>query len=414
MGPWLVSKDALLAPEAAAGVSPATPRVCGLTRGRPIVFVVNHAAFFVSHRLPIAKALISQGVPVRLLTGQGASPSMEEAAVQELAAAGVPHTRVRFRSSSVNPLGELVGVLQLLYFLLRWRPVLVHCVSPKGILYGGLASRLARVPAVVLAISGMGYGFISEAPRSLCRSFVGIIYQTLAKSAFQHCCKRVITQNNDDRAYVIDHRLAVPDETAVIQGSGVDLDALVGASLEVKQPIVLLPARMLKDKGVAEFVQAAAVLKHGYPTWRFVLAGAADYESPSSISASQLDQWKREGRVEWLGYVADMSTLYRQASIVCLPSYREGMPKALLEAAAAGCAVVTTNVVGCRDAVVVGHTGLLVPPRDAAALAEALKTLLEDRKLRESFGYHGRERAIKRFGVDAVVAATLELYRELL
>jgi glycosyltransferase involved in cell wall biosynthesis len=414
MGSRLVSKDAVLVLEAAADVSAATPRVDGLTCGRPIVFVVNHAAFFVSHRLPIATALIAQGVPVRLLTGQGASPSMEAAAVQVLAAAGVPHTRVRFRSASVNPLGELVGVLQLLYFLVRWRPALMHCVSPKGILYGGLAARLARVPAVVLAVSGMGYGFTAGARRSFFRSFVGMTYNTLAKFAYRHCRKRVITQNNDDRAHVIDHRLAVPGETVLIQGSGVHLDALVGAPLEARQPIVLLPARMLKDKGVAEFVQAAAVLKRSYPAWRFVLAGAADYENPSSISASQLDQWQREGHVEWLGYVAEMSTWYRQASIVCLPSYREGMPKALLEAAAAGCAVVTTDVTGCRDAVVAGHTGLLVPARDAAALAEALKTLVEDRERRESLGRHGRERAIQQFGIDAVIAATLQLYRELL
>jgi glycosyltransferase involved in cell wall biosynthesis len=407
-------KDAELAPKAVADPSPATPWVGGLTRGRPIVFVVNHAAFFVSHRLPIAKALIAQGVSVRLLTGQGASPVMEAAAVRELAAAGVPLTRVRFRSASVNPLGELVGVLQLLYFLVRWRPALVHCVSPKGILYGGLAGRLARVPAMVLAVSGMGYGFTAGARSNLFRSFVGMTHYALAKFAYRHCRKRVITQNNDDRAYVIDQRLATRDETILIQGSGVHLDALVGAPIETRDPIVLLPARMLRDKGVAEFVQAATVLKRSYPAWRFVLAGAADYENPSSISSSQLDEWQREGHVEWLGYIPDMSSWYRQVSIVCLPSYREGMPKALLEAAAAGCAVVTTNVTGCRDAVVAEHTGLLVPARDAAALANALKTLVEDQERRELLGRHGRERAIKQFGIDVVIAATLQLYRELL
>jgi glycosyltransferase involved in cell wall biosynthesis len=414
MGPGILYNDAVLNSKAAADVSSAIPRVGGLTRGRPIVFVVNHAAFFVSHRLSIAKALIAQGVPVRLLTGQGSSPSMEAAAVQELAAAGVWHTRVRFRSASVNPLAELVGVLHLLYFLVRWRPALVHCVSPKGILYGGLAARLARVPAIVLAVSGMGYGFTPGAQRSFLRSFVGMTYKTLARFAYRHSRKRVITQNDDDLTYVIDCRLAKPGETVLIQGSGVDLDELVGAPLEAKQPIVLLPARMLKDKGVAEFVQAAAVLKRNYPAWRFVLAGAADYENPSSISASQLDQWQREGHVEWLGYVSDMSIWYRHASIVCLPSYREGMPKALLEAAAAGCAVVTTDVTGCRDAVVAGHTGLLVPARDAVALAEALLTLFKDRECRESLGRHGRERAIQQFGIDAVIAATMHLYRELL
>jgi glycosyltransferase involved in cell wall biosynthesis len=267
---------------------------------------------------------------------------------------------------------------------------------------------------MVLAVSGMGYGFTAGARSNLFRSFVGMTHYALAKFAYRHCRKRVITQNNDDRAYVIDQRLATRDETILIQGSGVHLDALVGAPIETRDPIVLLPARMLRDKGVAEFVQAATVLKRSYPAWRFVLAGAADYENPSSISSSQLDEWQREGHVEWLGYIPDMSSWYRQVSIVCLPSYREGMPKALLEAAAAGCAVVTTNVTGCRDAVVAEHTGLLVPARDAAALANALKTLVEDQERRELLGRHGRERAIKQFGIDVVIAATLQLYRELL
>jgi glycosyltransferase involved in cell wall biosynthesis len=382
--------------------------------GRPIVFLVNHAAFFVSHRLPIAQAAMAKGYDVRLLTGQGASKSMEEAAVAQLAASGIPHTRIAFRSASVNPLSELRGLFQLALLLRRWRPALVHCVSPKGILYGGLVARWTGVPAIVLAVSGMGYAFTADGRKSLFRSMVGLAYRTLAKLAYGHAHKRVIVQNADDKAHVVQSTLATADETVLIKGSGAQLDSLIHARIESKQSMVLLPARMLQDKGVVEFVQAAKQLKHLHPDWRFVLAGAADYDNPSSISAAQLQQWQSEGHVEWLGYVDDMPKWYAQASIVCLPSYREGMPKALLEAAAAGCAVVTTDVTGCRDAIMPGQTGVLVPVRDASLLQQALSELIENKAQRERYGQAGRKMAIENFGIDAVIAQTLHLYQELL
>jgi len=179
-------------------------------------------------------------------------------------------------------------------------------------------------------------------------------------------------------------------------------------------PLVVLPARMLRDKGVHEFVAAASLLRTQGISARFLLAGDTDRGNPSAIAEAQLRRWRVEGNVEWMGHISDMHALYASSHIICLPSYHEGMPKVLLEAAACGRPVITTNVPGCRDAVVAGETGLLVPPRDSAKLADALRTLIQDRELRQRMGYRARRLAESRFGTNQVVARTLEIMQELL
>lgn len=379
-----------------------------------IAYVVNHAAFFVSHRLPLAEEARQIGFDVRLLTGQAGSKEMEQTAVMRLQAAGIMHRRAVFSSSGMNPVVELLGLLQLILFILWFRPDIVHCASPKGVLYGGLAARICRVKGLVLAISGMGYAYTAGTERSGARSLVRRIYGTLVGFAFQHPNVRVIVQNQDDHKTVIDGGLAQAPYLRLIPGSGVDLSLFEGCSAANKSSIVLLPARMLKDKGIEEFVKAARRIKAVLPNWRFVLAGAAGYDNPSSVGVALLESWQAEGCVEWLGHVKDMAPLFREAAIVCLPSYREGMPKALLEAAAAGCAVVTTDVIGCREAVEPGVTGDLVPVRDSNALAKAILSLIKDEQRRQKYGFKGQERARAVFSVDSVVSQTMKIYKEIL
>ena len=375
-----------------------------------VAYVVNHVAFFVSHRLPLAIGARHTGFSVRLLTGQAGSQEMEQVAQAQLQAAGVEHQRVIFSSAGMNPLVELLGVLQLVWFLLRYKPDVVHCASPKGVLYGGIAARLCRVHGLVLAISGMGYAYTQGAGQRGARAFVRRVYGALAGFAFHHPNVRVIVQNQDDYQSVIENGLAEARRVTLIPGSGVDLSLFEGCSPADKSRIVLLPARMLKDKGVGEFVEAARQLKSVAPNWRFVLAGAAGYGNPSAIRLEQLQAWQTEGCIEWLGHVDDMTPLFREAAIVCLPSYREGMPKALLEAAAAGCAVVTTDVTGCREAIEPGVTGDLVQARDSSSLANALLSLIEDEQRQQSYGAKGQERAKAIFSIASVVSQTLNIY----
>lgn len=379
-----------------------------------VAYLVNHAAFFVSHRLPLAIGARHSGFDVCLMTGQAGSQEMESVAMVQLRAASVAHKRAVFSSSGMNPLVELLGLLQLMWFMLQYRPDVVHCASPKGVLYGGIAARLCRVKGLVLAISGMGYAYTSGLGHSGVRALVRRLYGAFSGFAFNHPNVRVIVQNHDDYQLIVEKGLAVPQCVIQIPGSGVDLALFEGCSPANKVSMVLLPARMLKDKGVEEFVEAARRLKALAPAWRFVLAGAAGYDNPSAIGVTQLEAWHVEGCVEWLGHVNDMTHLFREAAIVCLPSYREGMPKALLEAAAAGCAIVTTDVTGCREAILPGVTGDLVPVRDSDALAMALLSLVRDAARRQAYGAKGQERARTMYSVATVINQTVNIYKGLL
>ena len=373
-----------------------------------ILYVVNNAAFFCSHRLPIAIAARERGHEVALASGQAGSPKLEAAAIEKLAAAGVAHMATRFSSGRIDVVAEIAGLLELWRIMRVWPPDLVHCASPKGLLYGGIAARLANVPAVILAVSGMGSLFtgVATARTRLLRR----VYMTLARFAFGHPNKHLIVQNEDDMAMAIAAGLADPQDITLIPGSGVDLGAYVPLPIAGRDPIVVFPARLLKDKGLLEFVDAAKRLRPLHPAWRFVLAGTADYRNPSSVSEAQVAQWVADGSVEWWGHCDDMPSVFGQASIVCLPSYREGMPKALLEAAAAGCAIVTTDTVGCREAIIPGKTGDMVPVGDSKSLADAIQSLMADHARRARYAIAGRILASERFGLDSVIRTTLDIY----
>jgi len=377
-----------------------------------IAFVVNNAAFFVSHRLPIAVAARSAGFEVALFTGQAGSKILEASVDERLAAEGIQHRRSAFKSAGTNLLVETLGLMQLAVGLWKFKPAVVHCASPKGILYGGIAARWLRCPSVVLAVSGMGYIFTGES--SGVKSLLRRAYGWGVRFAYGHANKRVIVQNQDDFKTLVESDLASAKELVLIPGSGVNLKDYEGVTDALREPLVVLPARMLKDKGVVEFAEAAASVRRAGCDWRFALVGTADYQNPSAVPREQIQAWVDAGTLEWWGHREGMAAVFARASIVCLPSYREGMPKALLEAAAAGCAVVTTDVVGCREAVLGGQTGDLVPARDSAALARTLLALINEPERRASYARAGKRLAASRFGLEAVVHRTLSIYQELI
>ncbi len=379
-----------------------------------IAFIVNNQAFFVSHRLPLAMRALQEGCEVRLFTGQPGSALMEAFADKSLREAGIIHKKVSFRSAGINPLEEIFGLTQLIWGIFRYRPDIIHCASPKGILYGGLAARFSGSKGLVLAVSGMGYAFTISKKSSFRRWLVRMAYQAVAHFSFGHPNLRVIVQNKDDQQLIIDSSLAAKKQVVLIPGSGVNLTNYVGCSVFAKEKIVLLPARMIRDKGIIEFIMAAKFIHSVEPEWRFLLAGAADYDNPSAISPEELEAWQLDGVIEWLGHVGDMIPLFASAAIVCLPSYREGMPKALLEGAAAGCAIITTDVAGCRDVIVNGETGDLVPARNTEMLGKTLLALMRDEDRRIRYGINGQKRAQQNFSDELVVERTFDIYRELL
>ncbi len=371
-----------------------------------LLFVVNEAWFFVSHRLELALGAQRAGYDVHVAT-----PMAD--AVAEIVAHGLTHHPIRMGRRSTNPLRELASVRDLWRLYRRLRPDVVHHVTSKPVLYGGVVARLASVPGVISAVTGLGYVFIGSDWRARAlRRVIAPAYRV----ALSHPRGIVIVQNPDDRKLLIELGASDAERSRLIKGAGVDMTQFTPPETERADGDlrVLLASRMLWDKGIGEFVEAARALRARGVRARFLLAGGTDPGNPAAITEVQLRAWTREGVVEWLGHRPDMPALLRDADVVCLPSYREGLPRVLIEAAACGRPIVTTDVPGCREVVVHGETGLLVPARDAEALATALERLLRDRALRRSMGLRSRAIVEKEYSMQHVIEATLAAYRDVL
>lgn len=368
-----------------------------------LLFVVNDAAFFISHRLPIALSAQRNGYEVRIA-------SMPGPAVAEINKHGFSHYELPLTRSGKNPISELWVMFSIYRLFRRWRPDLVHLVTIKPVIYGNIAARLAGVHGVVAAVSGLGFVFMAAGLKaSLVRTGVKWLY----RFAFGKKNLRVIFQNPDDRDVLLGMAALDPRKVEMIRGAGVDLTHYSALPEPAGRPVVSLAARLLVDKGVGEFIEAARLLKQRGVDVRFCLIGDTDPGNPSSLTSNDLDALHEEGLVELLGFRKDVAQLFANSHIVVLPSYREGLPKALVEAAACGRAVVTTDVPGCRDAIEPDVTGLLVPVRDPSALADAIQRLIDDPKLRQQMGRAGRELAEREFAIEKVVRQHLDIYQEL-
>jgi glycosyltransferase involved in cell wall biosynthesis len=295
----------------------------------------------------------------------------------------------------------------------RERPDVVHGFTIKCAVYGSLAARLAGVPVRVNAVAGMGYVFTSD---SLKARLLRPLVRLLLKLALGGRNARLILQNPDDVELFRKARLVDPNHVRLIPGSGVDCERFSPASATVSsgRVRVVLPARLLWDKGLAEYVEAARLLRDRAVPVDLLLAGEPDPGNPAAVPGEEVASWVAQGLVRRLGHVDDMPALFRSVDIVVLPSYREGLPKGLIEAGASGCALVTTDVPGCREVVTHERDGLLVPVRDASALADAIERLVFDPALRARLAAAAREKAVAEFDERIVIERTLEVYRELL
>jgi len=369
-----------------------------------LLFIVNVDWFFLSHRLPIAVEAVRQGYEVHIAAGITDKLNLLESS-------GLVVHPLNLHRSRVGIVSFLSEFLEIFSIIRTVAPDIVHLVTIKPVLLGGIASRLAHVPAVVFAVSGLGFVFVNNGLIALFRrKVISILYRL----AFGHANKRVIFQNADDKSTLSKLSHIYSNESVIIHGSGVDLSAYSMQSLSGGLPIVLLAARLLEDKGVREFVRAAEFVNGSTPRARFVLVGEPDLLNPATVKQQELDQWKLDGIVEMWGYHDDMNTVLSSATVVVLPSYREGFPKVLIEAAACGRAVITTDVPGCRDAIEDGVTGLLVPVLDAEMLANKISFLLDNPELCEKMGNAGRIRAEKMFDVKQVVSKHMQIYEDLL
>lgn len=369
---------------------------------RRLLFVVNDAHFFVSHRLPIAQEAKRLGFDVHVATSskEGDLPS-------EIYAAGFHHHFLPLNRSGLNPFIEIISFISLWLLLMRLRPSILHLVTIKPVIYGGLAARFAPVKGVVAAVSGLGFVFLKRGMKAnLIRAVVVLLYRLALKKKDL----KVIFQNSDDCEKLVSLNIISYSKTILIRGSGVDLSLCYPQPEAAGTPVVTFAARLLRDKGVEHFVDAARILRQRGVNARFLLAGDIDPGNPSSISHDDIFQWRTEQIVEWIGYSHDICQVFAESHVVVLPSYREGLPKVLVEAAACGRAIVTTDVPGCRDAIDSNVTGLLVPARDVVALSDAIQQLVEYPELRRRFGRAGRALAEREFSIESIVQQHMNIY----
>lgn len=314
-----------------------------------------------------------------------------------------------FSRRGTNLLAEGNTILKLARVYRAEKPDIVHHFTIKCVLYGSLSAKLTGVRSVVNSITGLGYVFINQ--HGLTELLVQPV-KLFYRYALQH--SKVVFQNRDDQAYFLESKLVNKNQCSLIRGSGVDVTKFQVTNEPEGVPIVVLPGRMLWDKGVREFVEAARRFKQENIPARFVLVGDIDLENPASVPETTLKQWEDEGVVEWWRWQSDMPAVYAGANVVCLPSYREGVPRTLLEAAASGRAMVATDVPGCREVVIEGITGYLVPVKNSQILAERLKLILANKELRQKMGREGRKLVEKEFETGRVLRETAEVYSTIL
>lgn len=366
-----------------------------------ILFFVTEDWFVCSHWLPLIEGAKHAGFDVVVVT----RTNRHAENIRQLGVKVIPFGISR---RGYNPFLELSAVLRLARIYCKEQPDIVHHVAMKPILYGSLVSHLMRVPHTINWVSGMGWLFASNNRRAkilqiAVRKMLGLLLRGTS----------VVVENKDDQAII--SGLGIADQHIhLVRGAGVDTSVYVPSPEPDGVQLVVLPARMLWDKGVQEFVDAARQLRQRGVKARFILVGEPDAENPASVPVDRLMAWQKEGVVEWWGRLEDMPRVYAQSHIVCLPSYREGLPKSLLEAASCARPVVTTDVPGCREVVRDGDNGLLVEARNATALADALARLLADPELRLRMGQRGRERVLNEFAQEKIIDQVLALYRGLL
>ena len=370
-----------------------------------LIYLVTEDWYFWSHRLPMARAAQRAGFDVAVATRVAEHG-------ERIRAEGFALHPLRWRRRDIGPWASLRAIAEVYRLYSRERPLLVHHVALKPAVLGSVAALLAGVPAVVNAVTGVG--FVASSPSLRARLLRRPMDFALAR-LLERPNSRIIVQNEDDRALLLSLRAGADERVIVIRGSGVDTTHFQATPEPPTPPVIAgYAGRMLADKGIAVLVEAQQSLRRRGSDLRLMLAGAPDPENPSSIDAATLAAWQALPGITWLGEVEDIRTLWSAAHIAVLASRREGLPKSLLEAAAMGRPLVATDVPGCREIARDGVNALLAPPDDAAALAAALGRLADDAGLRRRFGAASRNLVESELAADAVGAATVACYRSLL
>lgn len=373
-----------------------------------IAYLINHSSFFVSHIYPIALQASKNNYEVKLFCGAGGSIEMEKYAEKFLKKNKIKFEKYKFSAANLNIFIEFISFWKLLMAIKRFNPFILHAATPKGILYGGLIGIILNIKGLVLFVTGLGYLFSNKL--NFVQKIAKYLYLNIAKLIFKKKNLQLIIENKNDYNYYL-NKYNLKKKIKLIKGSGVD--TLIFKPEKKKKKLIILPSRVLKEKGITEFANAAFLLKKKFPEWEFVIIGALDYKKTSAYNKIELAKLKKKP-VKFVGYVNNMLKFYREASIVCLPSYREGFSKSLVEASACGIPIVTTNVTGCRDVIVNKKSGLLCKVKDVNSLKKQIEFLIRRKDIRIKYGNFGAKLAKKNYDIKIIVNKNLKVYKKLI
>ncbi|MBO6960224.1 MAG: glycosyltransferase family 4 protein [Prochlorococcus marinus CUG1438] len=375
---------------------------------KKLLFNITEDWFFCSHFVDRALAAKRAGYSIFVISKMNNHKSY----IENL---GIKFLSVPFNRKSVNPIYEFYIFLRIIYFYLKIKPDIVHHIAAKPIIYGSIAAKICKIKSVINAPVGMGFVFSSDSFKAkMLKPLVKFFLKQFLDSHYGPKRRnKVIFENRDDLNYFIEIGALKPSNAIVIRGAGVKLQVISGKRNSKQIPIVALVARMLKDKGIYEFVEAARKLKNEKLNAKFLLVGDIDPLNPTSLDRKTLSAWQSENVIDWLGWVDDVGSILRETDILCLPSYREGLPKALIEGASYGIPLITTDAVGCREVVEDGVNGFLVPIKDVEELKNKISILINNKDLREKMGKESYKIASSKFASKKINAQTLKVYDEL-
>ena len=373
-----------------------------------VAYVINDAAFFVSHRLPLALSTIQKGGKVIVITGQNINKILEDEAIDTLRKNKIEYKCCMFSQGFINPIFEIVGLFQLIYFLWVFRPTTVHSVTSKGNFMAAIALNFIKKTKIIISISGLGTIFTGHT--TLKKSIFLFIYKSILKILYFRLNYTIIFQNQDDFKKLETILNLNSNNVVFVPGSGVNTTYMSPPKNKTEEMNILLPARILFEKGIYEFFEAAKIVKNKNLKANFYIVGDNNSLNPSCIKKEEINSWVKQGFIHYLDYQKDIKSLYDKTRIVCLPSWREGFPKVLMEAASCGIPTVTTDVPGCRDAIIDKKTGFLVPLKNPKAIADKIEILIKNKELQKRMGKAGRLLAIRKFDLKTIIPQIVNLY----
>lgn len=369
-----------------------------------LLFITNEDWYFVSHRLHLAKIAIDNEFDVGLIC----NVSNDRKIIESM---GVKVFDWQLSRGSINPFNELKTIFKLSKLIKNFAPDIIHSVAIKPVIYSAIISKF-QVTNSVYALGGLGFIFTSNNKKA---RILRVIISNALRLLINNKKSIVILQNPENIDLLVSNNIVGKDRIKLIRGAGVDVDYFLPSKNKIGMPLILLPARMLWDKGIGEFVACAKAINEQGKKARFALIGGVDTDNPEAISKQQLQDWHTEDVVEWWGYQDNMLNVYQQADIICFPSsYGEGLPKALLESASCALPIVAFDVPGCREIVIDGVNGLLIEVKNQKKLNNAVEKLLNDKSLCLKFGKAGRALVLENFSQDRIGNQTLQVWNEAL